>query len=240
MSDKTKKILRITGNAVIWLFVVFAIVMTVLALAAQSSPDGVPSIGGKVYLTVSSDSMEPTFKKGDLIIGKTLSPEERSSLQKGDVITFWADLDGNGYTELNTHRIVEVTNENGIYYYQTKGDNETTNPVPDKDLVNYGDVVCKWTEKRIAGIGSFIAFLQQPKGFLIVIVLPLILFFLYELYVFIRTLLEVKNSGKKQITAADEELIKQRAVEEYLRQQAQTAEKDTERSTDSDGGDKNA
>lgn len=240
MSEKTKKILRIIGNAVIWLFVVFAIVMTVLALAAQSSPDGVPSIGGKTYLTVSSGSMEPTIKKGDLITGKTLSAEERSSLQKGDVITFWADLDGNGYTELNTHRIIEVIEENGIYYYRTQGDNATTNPVPDKERVNYGNVVCKWTGKRIAGVGSFIAFLQQPKGFLIVIVLPLILFFLYELYVFIRTLLEVKNSGKKQITAADEELIKQRAVEEYLRQQAQNAEKNAEDSAASTEENKDA
>ena len=38
--------------------------------------------------------------------------------------------------------------------------------------------------------------------------------------VFIRTVLQVKNADKKVITAADEELIRQRAIEEYLKQQA--------------------
>ena len=50
------------------------------------------------------------------------------------------------------------------------------------------------------------------------------LFFIYELIVFIRKFLKVKNAGKKQITAADEEAIKQKAIEEYLK--AQKAEAD--------------
>ena len=40
---------------------------------------------------------------------------------------------------------------------------------------------------------------------------------------FIKTLLTVKNEGKKVITAEDEELIKQRAIEEYLRRQQESA-----------------
>ena len=53
--------------------------------------------------------------------------------------------------------------------------------------------------------------------------MPLFLFFAYELFVFIKTLLTVKNEGKKVITAEDEELIKQRAIEEYLRRQQESA-----------------
>lgn len=51
--------------------------------------------------------------------------------------------------------------------------------------------------------------------------MPLVIFFGYEVYVFVKTVLSVKNEGKKVITAADEELIKQRAIEEYLRSQNQ-------------------
>ncbi len=232
MKTKTIKTLKIIGNVLLWLFVAFAILMTVFALAAQSSSTGVPTLGGKMFLTVQSPSMEPAFSTGDLILGQELSAEEKAGLKVGDVITYRTDLNGDGKAEeLNTHRIVSVREENGYVYYKTKGDN---NPVEDNGEVSYADVVAKWTGTRLSGIGSVINFLQSPKGFLIVIVLPMVLFFLYELYVFIRTLLEVKNRGKKQITEADEELIKQRAVEEYLRQQAEAAAKAGEASGTAD------
>ena len=133
------------------------------------------------------------------------------------------DLNGDGKKEeeaINSHRIVSIIydTDGKALQYITQGDNRKTNPVADAP-VDYQDVIAKWTGTRIPGLGGFLSFLQQPKGFLIVIVLPLILFFLYELFVFIKTLLGIKNSGKKVISAADEEVIKQKAIEEYLRQQ---------------------
>ena len=217
--SNAKKVLGIIGNVLVWIFVVFAVVVTVLAFAAQANADGIPSIGGKAILTVQTPSMEPTFKVGDIIIGTKLSTEEMRELKVGDIITYAAgDLDGDGVRDLNTHRIVEViTGENGEVSYRTKGDG---NAVADGTPVSWQYVICKCAEKdRIPALGSVLNFLQQPTGFLVVVVLPLVLFFVYELVVFFRKLYEVKNSGKKQITAADEELIRQRAVEEYIRQQ---------------------
>jgi signal peptidase len=210
-----KRVWSIILNVIIWLFVIFAVVMTVLAFAAQSSPDGVPSIFGQCILTVQSGSMEPEFAAGDIIIGRKLEPEELNTLQVGDVISFDAgDLDGDGRRDINSHRIIEINKEGNTVTYVVKGDND---PKIDNVLSSY--VVCKYEGTRIAGLGKALNFLQTPNGFLIVIVLPLVLFFLYELIVFVRKLSQVKNEGKKQITAADEELIRQRAVEEYLRQQ---------------------
>ena len=45
-------------------------------------------------------------------------------------------------------------------------------------------------------------------------------FFIYEAVVFAKTLISVKNDGKKVISAADEEAIKQKAIEEYLRRES--------------------
>lgn len=217
--SNVKKVLGIIGNVLIWVFVVFAVVVTVLAFAAQANADGIPSIGGKAILTVQTPSMEPTFKVGDIIIGTKLSPEQMKDMKVGDIITYAAgDLDGDGVRDLNTHRITEViTGEDGEVSYRTKGDG---NIAADTTPVSWQYVICKCTEKdRIPALGSVLNFLQQPTGFLVVVVLPLVLFFVYELVVFFRKLYEVKNSGKKQITAADEELIRQRAIEEYIRQQ---------------------
>lgn len=230
---KYKKILKIALNVFIWIFVVFSVFMTVLALAAQSNADGVPAIGGKCFLTVASNSMSPTFEEDDLIFGEMLTVEEKQTLQKGDVITFYADLDGNGSTELNSHRIVDFEYDaNGkLKSYITKGDNTKTNVIED-DPVQWQFVIAKWSGKRIAGIGGVLSFLQTPKGFLIAIVLPLVLFFLYELYCFLKALLamKAKKAEAPAISAEQEEAIKQKAIEEYLKQQQeQQAEQQEER-----------
>jgi len=105
-----KKTLNIILNVVIVLFVIFSVVVTVFAFSATFSNTQLPTIGGKVILTVQSESMSPTFKAGDIIIGTVLTDEEAKALQVGDVITFKADLDGDGTKEFNTHRITNVDN----------------------------------------------------------------------------------------------------------------------------------
>lgn len=219
---KPKKIWSILGNIFIWIFIAFSVLMTVLAFAAQSSPDGVPTLGKNVILVVQSPSMQPTFNMGDVIIGNKISDAEKAELKVGDIITFTTfDIDGDGNRDLNTHRIIEVkTDASGNVTYVTKGDN---NAIEDSSEVLVIDVVCRWEGKRLKGVGTVLNFLQSPTGFLVCIVIPLLLFFVLEIVLFVRKVNEVRNQGKKQITAADEELIKQRAVEEYLRQQAEAA-----------------
>ena len=217
-----KKALKIAVNVILWVFVAFSAMTMVLSLSSAAS-DGVPSIFGKSLISIQSDSMKPTFKEGDLLFVKPLKGVDRMTLKKDDVINLWADLDGDGNQELNTHRIVEVINgdnyENENVSYRTQGDNPETNATPDKDLVLHSSVVGVWTGKKAGGLGSALDFLQSSTGFLVVIVLPLALFFIYELYNVISTVVSMKHK-KAAITPEDEEEIKRKAVEEYLRQQA--------------------
>ncbi|MBR4768935.1 MAG: signal peptidase I [Lachnospiraceae bacterium] len=221
-----KKVLGIIGNIILWIFVAFSALITVLAFAQTSSSYNVPSIGKMTILNVQTPSMRPTFDAGDIIIGTKVEEAESTKFNVGDIITFAVDdLNGDGYRDLNTHRIVEVLKSEAgdVTGYRTRGDN---NPIDDADTVNVGAVVCSYTGTRIPKIGKFLSFLQTPTGFLIVIVIPLVIFFIFELITFIRKVFQIKNAGKKQITAADEELIRQRAVEEYLRQQQAKAEEE--------------
>ena len=228
--SKAKKVWSAIGNVLIWIFVAFSVLMTILAFASQSNADGVPALGNNVILTVQTDSMSPTFLAGDIIIGKKLSDEEKTSLKVDDIITYITDLDGDGNRELNTHRIVEVVeNETMGKSYLTKGDNPSA--TVDSGAVYPSDVRCIWQGTRLKGLGKVLDFLQSPNGFLITIVIPLVLFFALEIYLFIKKVKEVKGEGKKQITAADEELIKQRAIEEYIKQQAEA-----EAAKNSEGG----
>ncbi|MBO7519657.1 MAG: signal peptidase I, partial [Clostridia bacterium] len=141
-----KRVFTAIGNVIIWLFVIFAAVITVFTFAAQSSEDGIPAIGSTAILTVSTDSMKPVFEKGDIIIGRKLAPEEQSSLKVGDVITFDAgDLDGDNIRDFNTHRIVEVVKDDSGVSYITKGDNKLA--LTDKKPVPSKNVICRYTGK---------------------------------------------------------------------------------------------
>ena len=174
--------------------------------------------------------MKLLMQWGDLLFSDLLSNEEKVSLKEGDVITFYADLDGNGSTELNTHRIVSVNYgaDGNAESYVTKGDNPKTNLAEDDEPVMWQFVIAKWNEgDKIANVGGFLSFLQTPKGFLIMIVFPLAIFFLYELYVFIKTLTKLKKKEEEEapkLTAEEEEAIKKKAIEEYLKQQQQQEE----------------
>ena len=245
-----KKILSIVGNTVLWLFVAFAIVITIIVFASnnKSGDNSLPSIGGLAFISIKSNSMDKSpnaadyaeggrlegkkgFKKGSLIFVNSLTDAEKFELQVGDVVTFSQDLDGDGTQELNTHRIIEKHEDSGFIYFVTQGDH---NEFPDgayDPLTNGNDetvrpggyivvahnVLGKWNGHKMGGVGDFLAFLQTRTGFFVVIILPLIAFFLYELIRFIFVVLSLK--GKKT-----EDEIRQKVMEELLRaQQAQNA-----------------
>ena len=236
---KVKKILGTVANVLIWVFVVLSLLTTVLVFAAQGSEDGVPAIFGKSLITIETKSMEDTYKVGDLVFMKKLSDEDKLNLKVGDIITFRTSVDINGdgkIGDINTHRIHE--HEEGSTIFVTKGDN---NPNPDNVAtsntpaytVHTSDIIgiCK-ENGRIAGLGAVLGFLRSSLGFFLCIVLPLILFFLYELYNFIMVV--VKERAKKApagvAPTVDEEEIKRRAIEEYLAaQRAKEAEEEIKR-----------
>ena len=86
-----KKALKIVFNVIAWVVLIFALLITILVFSSDKN-NGTASLLGYVPLTVESDSMKPTFKKGDLIISK--ETDDINSLKKGDVITFWTLIEG--------------------------------------------------------------------------------------------------------------------------------------------------
>ena len=226
--SKAKKIAGIIGNVLIWVFVAFSLLITIMVFSAQGSSDGIPAILGKSILTIQTPSMEDTYKVGDLVFMTKLNDEERMNLEVGQIITYRApiDIDGDGLTgDINTHRIHSYDPQTGIIV--TKGDN---NIVPDNEgsnpyTIHRNDVIGRCTESgKLAGVGNVIEFLRSKLGFFICIVLPLILFFLYELYNFISILVS-ERAKKAPIAKETEEEIKRRAIEEYIKSQ-QAAQKE--------------
>lgn len=203
-----KKALKIVFNVIAWVVLIFALLITILVFSSDKN-NGTASLLGYVPLTVESDSMKPTFKKGDLIISKEI-----------DDITFWTLIKGQKVK--NTHRIAEVLNDNGSVGFITRGD---ANNVDDTYTVYAGDIIGQWKGAKIGGFGKVMDFLRTKTGFFICILLPIALFFLFELYKLIATIIEIKRPA---ITESDEEEIKRRAVEEYLAQQKKKEEENAQ------------
>ena len=205
-----KKVVGIVINVILWLFVVFAALTTVVVFTGTSN-NGVGNLFGYMPFSIQTQSMEPTIKAGDVVIGKEV---DFNTLKEGDIITYWTTVDEQKI--LNTHRITKVISngKGSVPSFKTKGDN---NQIEDEYTVAAADIVAKYNSK-ISGLGKAVDFLETHKGFFICIVLPLILFFLYQLYNFIKVIVTVKqdNAG---LSKEDEEELKKKAVEEYLAKQ---------------------
>lgn len=219
--ETAKKIAVISVNVLVCLILVMSLFITILVFSAQGSEDGVPAIFGKSLITIESGSMEPTYNEGDLVFMTKLSSEEKMNLEPGQIITYRAPIDINRdgmIGDINTHRIVSIDKDS--LRIQTKGDNPETNTADDNYTIHLTDVIGVCTEDgKIGGLGSVIGFLRSSLGFFLCIVLPLILFFLYELYRFI--MLVVSERAKRApVSKETEDEIKKRAIEEYIKSQA--------------------
>ena len=225
MNKTVKKILNVIIDVVVILILIVSILVITLSLTSKSS--GVPNIFGKAPLSVVSDSMEPEFGKGDLIISKVV--ESNETYKVGDIVSFYQDIDGDGIKEINTHRIIKIDENNtGLQYITTKGDNA---PDVDSEIKTQADILARYTGKKIGGLGNVLSFLRTQPGFFFCILLPMIIFFVYEAIRVIMNIMAYNKAKAAEMAAeqvANAELTeeqKQRAIAEYLAQQNQNADK---------------
>ncbi|MFA7244124.1 MAG: signal peptidase I [Patescibacteria group bacterium] len=137
-----------------WIVFAIVILFAVAAILAKLS------IGGVRFLTVQSGSMEPAIKTGSLIITKS-----ENNYYVNDIITYKSIEKPN---EKITHRIVELSTDNGTVKYRTKGD---ANSVPDEFYVLQDNVVGKVVLK-VPYIGYPIGFSRTVPGLIIIIIVP--------------------------------------------------------------------
>ena len=179
-----KRILNTVVNVILVIAIILAAFCTYVSFVSTSG-SGTPSIFGISIYSIRTDSMYPNLVAGDLIIGKAVDPAD---LRKEDIITYWTVVDGQKV--LNTHRIIGIYDGGGYLIFETKGD---ANTAVDALTVHENAIVSKYTGARVKGLGKVFDYLQTSTGFLLVVVIPVFLFFLYHLVQFFRTLFEYQN-----------------------------------------------
>lgn len=163
--DKSSKNIHIMLKAIsimIYIIIIPIIIFNItLVIKSCLNPSKTPTFFGIKSFVIVSKSMEPTIMTGDAIFVKQIAEE---NLKVDDIISF---KDGES---VNTHRIIEIVENNGIKRYRTKGDN---NKKEDRDLVKYSQIEGKY-EFRIKGFGKLIEILKN-KITLVILLIMLVL-----------------------------------------------------------------
>ena len=201
------RILTVVGAVLCIILIPILVVNCTLILKSFTNKDQVPSIGGIFPMIILTDSMEPEFSSGDLIVCHTIDAE---NVKEGDIICFY-DPAGNGTTTV-THRVIKVTtDESGALAWETKGDANNTEDstlVPAKNLVGI-------YQHHFSRLGNVAMFIQTTQGLIICVICPIILLVAYD--VIRRRIYE--KSKKKDTDALLAELEELRAEKQKENQE---------------------
>ncbi|MFX0068524.1 MAG: signal peptidase I [Promethearchaeota archaeon] len=134
-------------------------------------------------VVVTSGSMHPTYWEGDILFVKHASSDH---INVNDVIVFFVVTPGLWGLDPSipvVHRVIDKYEQNGQWYFITKGDNPDTNPWPDPEPIPYSNIIGK-TVFSIPRIGLFILWLRSVFGvggaqallvFIIIIILVILI-----------------------------------------------------------------
>ena len=220
--EKTMKVLKRAGTVVIsvllWAVILIAALYAFTTMATRDNQN-VANLFDYTPLVVKSDSMAPVFETGDLILIKKCDP---STLKVGDIICFHTIIE-NEYA-LNTHRIKEIEAQGDVRSYVTIGDNN--NGIADQHIISDGDIVGIYVG-CLPKLGRVMDFLSGSTGFLAVIILPMLLFFVYQVYHLIMISIRLKKAVAAEEAAEREQAVQ--AEEKEANVQTKQSQADTAR-----------
>lgn len=192
-----------------------------------------------------------SFAVGDILLVKRVTDSNRTKiidkLEIGDIITFrdtsleLTDVDNSMSNYLNTHRIANIFFlENGEIVFHTQGDkardyltpydassNDLSESRENNEFIEYEEFY--YTDIRgvyqthVDGLGYFVSSLTEPYSvpFMLIIVLPILAFFIFEVTMVIKNVFALKNEKNKGLLEADKEkmILELEAQKEAMRQE---------------------
>jgi len=165
MKDKKGfKILKFILNVIKYLFVL-ALIAFILVVCLQRFSNNKLSFFSYRIFAVVTNSMEPKYNVGDVLISKDLDVKD---IKVGDTITYLGEK-YNFKDKIITHQVVEIEkDENGKLLFRTKGlNNLVEDPIVKEDQV-FGIVKCK---SYI--LSTVYKIVDSNVGFYLFIVIPL-------------------------------------------------------------------
>ena len=166
-----KKGLKIVIGVLICLYLVVVIFTTGFLL--NKNDYGVSSFLGKYLIAIDDDSLEPDYKEHSLLV---IDPVTNNDVEVGEKI-FYYDT----YSTKHQIKFTEVTRKEKI------NEEEVTYSLRDNTLVSSEYVLgSEKTATSLSLLGKILYILQSKWGFLLLVVFPLFLAFIYEIYAIVK------------------------------------------------------
>lgn len=135
---KENKFLKTIGNIIYYILFIIVILILLVVIIQRISNNSTSILGYRIFNIVSG-SMMPDYEIGDILVSKTISPSE---IEIGDDIVYQGQKTG-FQGKIVTHRVIEKTEENGVYTFRTKGTaNEEADPTITGNQI-YGKIIYK-------------------------------------------------------------------------------------------------
>ena len=219
-----KKIKKILGTTVSVLLaaVLVALFVAVASVLIKIAKGQTPSLFGYRFYYVLTDSMTPTYVKGDIVLGKMVDESDTDLFVEGQVITYTAEfgeMEGNSVT----HRIVKGVHYNeeiGDYAVLTRGDKQGAAVDKPVRISRINAIILRKLTVASWIYGVF----KSGSGFALIFIVPLAITLVVLI---IRLVVTIRNERKPaeetapniptpEDTAKRVEELKKQAIEEYL------------------------
>lgn len=174
-----KKVLKVLGIVIGVIYTLTAIGLIVCLL--NYNDYNITEIKDKTFVIVRDDELEPSYKNGDLVIVKK---NDNKDIHVGEKIFFYSSDEKQITINLGTVVEKEQVTEKEVKYV-LNGDY----PVSSEYVLGTAT-----TSKAYPKLGKVLAFLESRLGFLFLIIFPILLIFIYEIYAVIK---EIKTPEPK-------------------------------------------
>lgn len=170
-----KKVLKIILGILIVPYLVIVIFLTICLL--NYNDYNITELGNKSLIIINDNELEPNYKKNDLIV---VEKNDYANVKNGNMIFFY-DNYRNKIT-VNYGKVIDaekITDDE--YTFTVEGDH----PISSEFFIGKSD-----TSRVYSGLGGIINTLESRWGYLFVVVFPILVIFIYEIYAVV---MEVKK-----------------------------------------------
>lgn len=170
---KRRKIMSIIKSICFYGILIIIIPIFIFSIINKFT-GGTAMIGGKSIMVVASGSMSEKNKENNYLVENNLNNQfatydiivlkevtDPTSIKLYDVIAFKNDKNEN-----IIHRIIAINDNNGEVTYTTRGD---ANNASDTYHPKYEDIIGRYSNSKIKGIGIFVIFFQSYPGIITIL-----------------------------------------------------------------------
>ncbi len=176
----------------------------IIAVITAKSNNRPPSVFGLSISHVPTASMEPTINTGDYVLFSSTTFDD---VKEGDIIVYRSEVNN----IFIIHRVVNKVDNGTLRYLICKGDNNSTNPIADSELIR-PDMVCGKFITTLSFMGLFKGGINTNIIFAILAIIFMIMLGMQITAI----VMKYKNNKLKEEKEKKRELIREELRKEIL------------------------